>query len=279
MRFGFVVVLAWLGFTPANAHFGMIIPSDTMLTQEEGRQVTLSLSFSHPYEGDGMVLERPVSVTHTHAGETNSIADALSEATLMGKPGFTLEQRLARPGAHIFAMEPKPYWEPAEDTFIIHYTKTVISAYGDDEGWNTELGLPTEIVPLARPFGIWAGNLFQGVVKRDGAPVPFAEVEVEHFAGGSLAMPNDLMLTQTIIADANGIFSYVPPAAGWWGFAALSEADFMMENDGVEKSVELGAVIWVNFEEWAFSSSPLWRKAALWWRASSPPASCQRKVR
>ena len=48
-------------------------------------------------------------------------------------------------------------------------------------GWDAELGLPTEIVPLSRPFGLWAGNLFQGVVKRDGAPVPHAEVEVEFY--------------------------------------------------------------------------------------------------
>ena len=36
----------------------------------------------------------------------------------------------------MFYMEPKPYWEPAEDCFIIHYTKTVVTAFGDDEGWD-----------------------------------------------------------------------------------------------------------------------------------------------
>ena len=65
--------------------------------------------------------------------------------------------------------------------FIVHYTKTVVTAFGDDEGWDTEIGLKTEIVPLSKPFGLYAGNVFQGTVKLDGKPVPFAEVEVEYY--------------------------------------------------------------------------------------------------
>ena len=40
------------------------------------------------------------------------------------------------------------------------------------------------------------------------------------------------------------------PKAGWWGFAALNEADFTLKADGQDKGVELGAVIWVKFEDW-----------------------------
>ncbi|MFP4573767.1 MAG: hypothetical protein ACLFNW_12435 [Desulfobacterales bacterium] len=29
------------------------------------------------------------------------------------------DYKVKRPGRHIFAMTPKPYWEPAEDGFII----------------------------------------------------------------------------------------------------------------------------------------------------------------
>jgi cobalt/nickel transport protein len=52
--------------SPAAAHYGMIIPSDPMISQEDGRSVALTLSFSHPFEGDGMVLERPVAFSVTH---------------------------------------------------------------------------------------------------------------------------------------------------------------------------------------------------------------------
>ena len=37
-----------------------------------------------------------------------------------------------------------------------------------DEGWDAEVGLNTEIVPLTKPYALYEGNLFQGVVKLDG---------------------------------------------------------------------------------------------------------------
>lgn len=234
----------------AQAHYGMIIPDNAMLSQEEGRSVTLSLSFSHPWERDGMVLDTPVSLTVTHDGTTTDLTGGLQATEIMGAPGFTLEAPLARPGAHVFAMEPQPYWEPEEDAFITHYTKVVVPAYGDDDGWDTELGLKTEIVPLSKPFGLWAGNVFQGIVKLDGAAVPYAEVEVEHFNLGDATAPSDLMITQTVKADANGVFTYAAPVDGWWGFAALNTAEDPMMFEDQPKDHELGAVIWVHFEAW-----------------------------
>lgn len=247
-----LALIAALAATPAAAHYGMVIPSDPMLEQDEGRSIDLTLSFSHPFEGDGMVLERPEAFTVTHDGQETDLLGALTETEVMGEPGFALSHELERPGTHVFAMTPVPYWEPAEDAFIQHFTKTYVSAYGDDEGWDAELGLRTEIVPLTKPFGLWEGNVFQGTVMLDGEPVPFAEVEVEYYdEDGSASAPSDLMITQTVKADGNGLFTYAAPTDGWWGFAALSAADETMEHEGEEKAVELGAVIWVRFEPWA----------------------------
>jgi cobalt/nickel transport protein len=246
-------LIALLAATPAAAHYGMIIPSDPMLGQEDGRSVDLTLSFSHPFEEDGMTLERPEAFTVTHAGETTSLLDRLEEATVMGAPGYTMTYEVARPGTHVFAMTPVPYWEPAEDAYIQHFTKTYLAAYGDDAGWDAELGLRTEIVPLSKPFALWAGNVFQGVVLLEGVPVANAEVEVEFYNEKQEAsVPSPLMITQTIKADRNGVFSYAVPeeADGWWGFAALNTAPETLEFEGAPKPIELGAVIWVRFEEW-----------------------------
>ncbi len=235
----------------ASAHFGMAIASDPMVSQEEGRSVEVTFSFSHPFELIGMELVRPASVTVTHDGETTDVTDALTPTQVMDFPAFTLEQRLARPGTHVFAMTPQPYWEPTEDAFITHYTKTYVSAYGGDEGWDAELGLKTEIVPLTRPFGLWAGNMFQGIVKLDGEPVPYAEVEIERYnSEGPVALASDLMITQVVKADENGVFSYAAPVDGWWGFSALNTAAEPMMMEGTPKAHELGAVIWVHFEGW-----------------------------
>jgi len=246
-----VSLAALVAATPALAHYGMIIPNDPMISQEDGRSVALTMSFSHPFEMDGMMLDRPAAFSVTHEDSTTDLLGELQDATVMEQQGFTLDYPLERPGTYIFAMEPQPYWEPAEDAFIIHYTKTYVTAYGDDEGRDTELGLKTEIVPLTKPFGLWEHNVFQGIVKMDGAPVPYAEVEVEFFnQGAGATVPDDLMVTQTVKADADGVFTYAPPGAGWWGFAALNTADYTLPQDGTEKAVELGAVIWGHFEEW-----------------------------
>ena len=246
-----VSIASLMATTPALAHYGMIIPNDPMISQEDGRSVSLTMSFSHPFEMDGMMLDKPASFTVTHEGNTTDLLGDLQDATVMDDQGYTLDFALDRPGTYIFAMEPQPYWEPAEDAFIIHYTKTYVTAYGDDEGWDTELGLKTEIVPLSKPFGLWEHNVFQGIVKMDGEPVPYAEVEVEFLNDGANAtVPDELMITQTVKADASGVFTYAPPSNGWWGFAALNTADYTLPQDGEDKDVELGAVIWVQFEEW-----------------------------
>ena len=248
-----LVTLFFCSFaSQAFGHFGMLIPSDSMVMQSDLRSVNLQLSFSHPMEMVGMDLVKPKKFNCLFNGKEQLLGDTLSSLLVMEHPAWQADFQIKRPGAYLFYMEPEPYWEPAEDVYIIHYTKTVVAAFGDDEGWDREIGLKTEIVPLSKPFGLYAGNVFQGIVKLNGEPVPFAEVEVEYYNREKTAQaPTDYMITQTIKADQNGVFTYAAPQPGWWGFAALNEADFKLNTEsGEEKGVELGAVLWVHFEKW-----------------------------
>jgi cobalt/nickel transport protein len=222
-----------------------------MVMANDSRSVDLTLSFSHPFEVIGMDLVKPKTFTVIENGKTRDLVSTLTETKVMGKQAWQAKCAIGRPGLYVFCMEPQPYWEPAEDCFIIHYTKTVVAAFGIDDGWDAEAGLKTEIVPLSKPYGLYAGNVFQGIVKLDGKPVPYAEVEVEYYnKDKKVAAPSDYMVTQTLKADGNGVFTYAAPKAGWWGFAALNTADIQIEKDGVKKEVELGAVIWVEFQNW-----------------------------
>ncbi|MCK5312014.1 MAG: DUF4198 domain-containing protein, partial [Desulfobacteraceae bacterium] len=198
--------------TNAFAHFGMLIPSDNMVMQNDKRTIDLVLSFSHPFEGQGMELVKPESFFVVKDGTNKSLLNNLVETKVMDHKGWKTDFSIKRPGIYTFCMTPKPYWEPAEDCYIIHYTKTVVAAFGDDEDWDAELGLKTEIVPLSKPFGLYKGNLFQGIVKLDKKVVPYAEVEVEYYnEDGKAKAPTDYMITQTIKADKNGVFSYAVP--------------------------------------------------------------------
>ena len=246
----FLVINLGLAAT-AMAHFGMVIPSDSMVMQGDKKTVNLKLSFSHPFEMIGMELVKPKAFGVVANGKKSDLLGKLKKTDVMDHASWSVDYKVKRPGVYMFYMEPMPYWEPAEDCFIVHHTKTVVAAFGDDEGWDEEIGLKTEIVPLSKPFGLYAGNVFQGIVKLDGKPVPYAEVEVEYYnENGKSTSPTDYMITQTIKADENGVFTYAAPKAGWWGFAALSEADFKIKHDGVDKDVEIGAVIWVKFHKW-----------------------------
>lgn len=248
-----VLAAALLAAPAALAHFGMVIPSNTMVLQEDSRTLTIQLSFSHPMEMVGMDLAKPKTFKVVSGGRQRDALAQLVPASVLGHAAWQLEFAVTQPGVYIFCMEPQPYWEPGEDRYIVHHTKTIISAFGDDEGWDAEVGLKTEIVPLTRPFGLYAGNLFQGIVKLNGRPVPFSIVEIEFYnQGRKVSAPNDYMVAQTVKADANGVFSYSVPAPGWWGFAALNASDQKIDHTG-PKEVELGAVIWVLFHPWNVS--------------------------
>lgn len=235
----------------ASAHYGMIIPSDAMVMADDPKEIKLTLSFSHPMEGIGMELAKPKAFGLKAEGKTRDLLGSLKPAKVMDQPAWETTFAIARPGLYVFYMEPQPYFEPAEDKFIVHLTKTVVAAFGEDEDWDKPIGLKMEIVPLAKPYGLYAGNVFQGLVLKAGKPLANTEVEVEYYnADGKAKAPTDYMITQTIKTDKNGVFTYAAPKAGWWGFAALSSADYKLKKDGKDKDVELGAVLWVQFVPW-----------------------------
>lgn len=246
-----IAVLFFAGCGAAGAHFGMLIPSQPSLSKADPKTLELSLSFSHPFEMVGMDMAKPKAFGVLAGGSREDLSGALKPATVMDKAAWTAAYPVKKPGVYIFHFEPEPYWEPAEDAFIVHYTKVVVPAFGEEEGWDAEVGHKIEIVPLARPFGLYAGNLFQGIVKVNGKPLPYAEVEIEHYnREGRAQAPTEYMVTQVVKADRNGVFSYAVPRSGWWGFAALTTADFKLKREGKEKAVEIGGVIWVYFHDW-----------------------------
>lgn len=231
--------------TPASAHFQEIIPSADVLP--DGGTVTLDLVFTHPVEGGPVMdMKKPVRVGVLAGDKQTDLTGTIVARPVEGKQAWSVSHNLPEPGAAVFFVEPQPYWEPAEGKFIIHYAKVVVDGFASGEGWDAMVGLPVEIQPLTRPSGLWTGNLFTGVVLKDGKPVPFAEVEVEFVNDGTVKPPNDAFVTQVIKADANGTFSYAMPRAGWWGFAALVEADKEVTSpEGKPVPVELGGLIWV----------------------------------
>lgn len=242
------LLFSCLLITPVHAHFGMITPDQPIISQDN-KEAVFTLSFSHPFENHTMNLEKPKQFFVSVGDNKNDLINTLEKIDLLNHTAWKSSYSFKRPGVYQFVMEPKPYWEPSEDLSIIHYTKTIIPAYGDDEGWDQPVGLPTEIVPLLRPFGNYAGNSFTGQVLVNGTPSAYAEVEVELYnPNATYTAPSEYHITQVVKANSEGIFTFTCPVSGWWGFAALTEADYTIKNpEGEDKPVELGAVFWTYF--------------------------------
>lgn len=243
-----LTLLSSLFSSAVHAHFQEIIPSSDIVESAEQRSLTLDLTFTHPMEqGPVMDMAQPKVLDVITPEGRASLLGNLSLSSQSGEAKrYQASYQIKKPGDHIFYIEPAPYWEPSEGVMIVHHTKVVVDAFNGEANWDALVGAPVEIEPLTRPYGLWTGNLFQGIVKKHGKPVPFAEVEVEWRNDGSVTVPFESYITQVIKADANGVFSYVMPKAGWWGFAALVEADEKMKNpEGNLVPVEEGGLIWV----------------------------------
>ncbi len=241
----FSLLLLWSPV--AAAHFLVLLPSTDIVQAEDSRTVNLDLRFTHPMEqGPSMNLARPRQVAAMVGGKRIDLSDRLKARTVDGKSAYTCSLETKQPGDYVVFVEPEPYWEAAEGKMIVHYTKVVIDVLDAENGWDALVGLPVEIEPLVRPYGLWTGNTFRGIVRYRGRPVPFARVEVEYYnEGRRVKPPKDAFTTQVIKADAGGVFSYTMPRAGWWGFAALLSGDKMKNPEGKLVDTELGGLMWV----------------------------------
>lgn len=227
------------------AHFGVIIPSKNIVEEQKDATIELVSSFMHPFEQSYMKMEKPkmgVIANKKHIDLTKS----LKKNKESWQNSFTLKE----PGVYQFFIEPVPYFEPNEGKYIKHLTKTIVEGFGAGEGWDEPVGLKAEIIPLTRPYGLFKGNIFSGKVLFEGDVVADASIEIEYYNAKGLKAPSETHVTQVVKTDNNGIFYFVMPQSGWWGFSALLEDDKTIKKDGKEYPVELGAVLWIRADEY-----------------------------
>ncbi len=231
-------------------HFAVILPSDDIIEEKDPKTIILRLYFMHPFEQEWMNLEKPKSFFAKIGKEKMDLLKTIREIKVQGKKAWKVSFEVKRPGDHVFFFEMNPYWEEAEEKFIVHCPKVILQAFGKEDIWEEEVGLPVEIIPLTRPYGLWVGNTFRGMVKVKGKPLPFCRVEVEYFNEGKrVKASKSPYITQVIKTDANGVFTYSFPKAGWWGFSAITDAPYKLKKDGKEYPVELGGIMWIKVRE------------------------------
>lgn len=265
---GLGLILAGVS-TSALAHFQLLYGGSS--TRKPGQPVDMAIVFTHPYSaGPNMEMGVPESFVLIHQRgesepEKTDLSQYLEAVTWKGPENSAAAYRARIPGSlmrsmgdYTFALEPAPYYESSEDKYIQQIAKLVMNVGGVPGAWDQPVGLPTEIVPLDKPYANWKGGVFRGVVMSDGKPVPFAEIEIEYvnFAPDleanawarepAFEAPHPSLELQSIRADANGTFVVGLPRAGWWGIGALGVGPDT-EHRGKELSQD--AVIWVEVTE------------------------------
>lgn len=252
------IVLLLLGVSDrTEAHFTLILPSDDIVTVNEPKVIDLKIGFIHPMKGQYLNMQKPRKFGVRQGSKNTDLLSRLIKRKAKGfnqKEDFTYwrtNYEIKRPGDYIFYLESQPYWEATEQRYLVHYSKVCVNALGLEKGWDEEIGLEMEIIPLTRPYGIWTGNLFRGMVKFKGKALAYAKVEVEYYnQDAEVKVPSSPYLTQVIKTDENGIFSYAMPKAGWWGFSAIKEMNEKESFPGEDKkSVEFAAVYWVRVKD------------------------------
>ncbi|WP_027858145.1 DUF4198 domain-containing protein [Marinobacterium jannaschii] len=241
----------------AQAHFQLIYTPELAL--ERGKSLTLKMPFAHPGSNGGVMdMARPQSLKLIHKGKEKDLSSKLEPIGWSGgeeqAAAWQALAKLRGMGDYVYLLTPEPYLEVSEDAYIQQITKTIINVGGLPTDWENELGLKAEIVPLQAPYAVYAGGTFSGVVKSEGKPVPFAEIEVELINykpdmqanrfddKATYNYPSGLYETLSIRADANGTFTFGVPVAGIWGFAALGVGPDK-EHKGKELSQD--AVLWI----------------------------------
>ena len=224
----------------ANAHFLTFMANTDNIFNQKQTKVNFDISFVHPFEQTGMVMEKPEVFVNSKNNKLNLI-----QTIKFNQKAWSSSYEIKTPGIYKFFVQPQPYFEPSEEKFISHVPKLIISSFGLEDGWDEPIGLKYEIIPLIKPFGLYAGNLFQGKVLHDGKAASNTEVEVELYNEFGLKAPTNSHITQVVKTDANGVFSFVMNHKGWWGFAALIEEGELKHSDGKMYKIENGALIWV----------------------------------
>ncbi len=233
-----IVFLFISTITFLSAHFLTFLPSSDYIKLKDNANIKFDAMFIHPFEQSGMTMEKPEGI---FLGKEKL---PLTETKRFEHKAWQTNYKIKRPGVYQFYVKPEAYFEPAEEKYILHVPKLIVSAFGLEEGWDEPLGLKYEIIPMVKPFGLYSGNLFQGKVLHNGKAASNIEVEVELYNEFGLKAPTDSHITQVVKTDENGIFSFVMNHKGWWGFAALIE-EGQKEYDGKMYPIENGALLWI----------------------------------
>ncbi len=263
-QFVLVVVSLALTVSIARAHYNMLLPQTGPI--KKGDSVLLVYQWGHPFEHELFDAPAPEAVFAVAPdGKKIDLSKELEKFEIAGADGkkatayrfrFTALQR----GDYVFVLRTPPIWMPEDQEFLQDTVKSVLHVQAE-KGWDTAAGLPFEVLPLTRPYGLQPGMAFQAQVEtqppeesqrlrkdavaRGGKPFAGAIVEIEHYHATPPAMlPPEEHITRTAKTDPNGVLTCTLTDAGWWCLTARRDGG-VKQHDGMEYPLRQRSSLWV----------------------------------
>jgi hypothetical protein len=87
-----------------------------MVTKSDEKTISLVVTFLHPFEDLYMNMAKPAKFGVMVRGRKTDLLETLREKKIGEFSAWQANYRIKTPGDHIFYVEPKPYWEPDEET-------------------------------------------------------------------------------------------------------------------------------------------------------------------
>ncbi len=249
-RFSFVLGLLALGLAagPAAGHFNMLLPASA--SARRGEPVTVLYQWGHPYEHQ--LFDAPAPRSLTVFGPEGRPTDLLSglirtmrpAAGKMSVTAYEVRFTPDRRGDFQFVLTTPPIWLEEEQEFI-QDTVTAVLHVQAQKGWDIDRGLPLEVLPLTRPYGLQPGMAFQAQVRADGKPLGGALVEVEQYHPAEPPrLPPDEHITRTVRTDPGGSAVVTLTEPGWWCLTAQRDGG-RREHGGKRFPLRQRATLWV----------------------------------
>ncbi|EFW37691.1 DUF4198 domain-containing protein [Treponema phagedenis] len=261
---GILLLLCAIGAT-VFAHHQMIYTPASVI---ESNEVNFKITFTHPFvsghtmdigkneQGEIKGFEKFFSV---HKGKIQDLLPSLKKTSFSSAENsalafdLVLDKTNGFRGGGDWALigVPYPYFEEAEDGYIQQITKVFINKAGLATDWKNRCaeGYP-EILPLVKPYDVWVGGVFRGVVvDANGKPAPNIEIEIAYInydvnmeKSAFEKTPKTNRGDAIILTDSNGAFSFVPTESGYWGFSALGAGN---KKEFSGKALSQDAVLWI----------------------------------
>lgn len=184
-------------------------------------------------------------VNGTPQPERRDLLGDMEESLYLDTKAWGANVAIDQPGLYQFITETRPRLNAERQCFEQQYVKSILPVCGVEEGWERPAGLRLEILPLTRPFGLTAGSSFTGKALGPDGPLVNARVYMDRIRTekktGPLPWQHDLEAR----TDANGQFTFIPGAPGWWCCVVEVPGQPLKGPDGQPTPLILGSVLWL----------------------------------